>query len=112
MYFLPFKKRSARRPTNIFPRELLAARQFLEELENGLTAISNKPALILWGDSDFAFKARERNRFQATFPNHKSLDLIGAGHFVQEDAPDAIGEAIASWYAEEETGPQLPDAMA
>lgn len=97
MYFLPFEERRARRPTSVFPRQLLAAKPFLQDLENGLPAISKKPALILWGDSDFAFKERERSRFQNTFHDHKSLDLIGAGHFLQEDAPDAISEAIATW---------------
>jgi haloalkane dehalogenase len=57
-----------------------------------------KPALILWADGDFAFKDEERRRFRAAFPNHRDVDLIGAGHFIQEDAPDEISAEIANWY--------------
>lgn len=98
MYFAPFQTRRTRHPTHIFPRQLMAAKPFLQELENGLPAIKHKPALILWGDRDFAFKEDERRRFRAAFPNHRDVDLIGAGHFIQEDAPDAISAEITSWY--------------
>ena len=98
MYLAPFKGRKIRHPTHIFPKQLIAAKPFLQELENGLPAIKDKPALILWGDSDFAFKEYERDRFRAAFPDHRDLVLIGAGHFIQEDAPNAISAAIADWY--------------
>lgn len=98
MYLAPFKGRKTRHPTYIFPKQLMAAKPFLQELENGLPAIKDKPALILWGDSDFAFKESGRARFQSAFPDHLDLELIGAGHFIQEDAPDEISAAIADWY--------------
>ena len=98
MYLAPFKDRKMRHPTHIFPKQLMAAKPFLQEIENGLPAIKDKPALILWGDSDFAFKEKERSRFRHAFPDHRDVDLTGAGHFIQEDAPDAISAAIADWY--------------
>ena len=100
MYFAPFQSRDSRHPTHIFPKQLIAAKPFLQGIENGLPAIKDKPALILWGDSDFAFKQNERNRFKEAFPNHRDLELPGAGHFIQEDAPDAISAAIADWYGQ------------
>jgi haloalkane dehalogenase len=98
MYLAPFKNRSMRHPTHIFPKQLIAAKPFLQEIENGLPAIKNKPALIMWGDRDFAFKEKERNRFRQAFPDHRDLELTDAGHFIQEDAPEAISAAIADWY--------------
>jgi haloalkane dehalogenase len=98
MYLAPFKDRGRRHPTHIFPKQLMAANQFLQELENGLPAIQDKPALILWGDRDFAFKEHERDRFRKAFPDHRDIQLTGAGHFIQEDAPDEISAAIADWY--------------
>ena len=74
----------------------MAATPLLQELENGFPAIFTKSALILRGNSDLAFRERGRSRFQGAFPNHKRLDLIGSCHFVQEDAPDAVSEAIAT----------------
>ncbi|MBD1549644.1 alpha/beta fold hydrolase [Roseibium aggregatum] len=105
MYLAPFRKRSARRPTHIFPRELTAAEPFLREVERGLAAISDKPALILWGDRDFAFREHERARFRALFADHRDITLHGAGHFIQEDAPDAICKAIEAWFSV----PPLPE---
>lgn len=98
MYFAPFRNPKMRHPTHIFPKQLVASKKFLKELEDGLPAIKDKPALILWGDSDFAFKEDERDRFRTFFPNHRDVDLAGAGHFIQEDAPDLISETIADWY--------------
>lgn len=101
MYLAPFNDRRMRHPTHIFPKQLVAAAPFLQELEIGLPTIKDKPALILWGDSDFAFKENERDRFRTAFPNHRDIDLIGAGHFIQEDAPDAISAATLDWYDED-----------
>ncbi|MCR9219015.1 MAG: alpha/beta fold hydrolase [Alphaproteobacteria bacterium] len=97
MYLGPFEDRSTRRPTHIFPDQLTSAGSFLREVELGLPILRKKPALILWGDQDFAFGEHERTRFRACFPNHRDITLQGAGHFIQEDAPDAICDAIASW---------------
>lgn len=32
---------------------------------------------------------------RATFPDHVVVELPGAKHYIQEDAPDEIAEAIA-----------------
>ncbi len=98
MYIAPFRRRAARRPTHVFPRELIAADPFLGEVERGLSGIADKPALILWGDSDFAFREHERARFRSIFPRHHDVTLKGAGHFIQEDAPEAICAAIEEWF--------------
>lgn len=87
MYLAPFKSRKMRYPTQIFSKQLMAAKSFLQELANGLSATKDKPALIIRGDSDFAFKERERNSLRAAFPNHRDIRLNGAGHLMQEDAP-------------------------
>lgn len=100
MYLAPFSRRATRRPTHIFPHELTAAEPFLREVERGLPALASKQALILWGDKDFAFKEHERARFRTLFPDHRDVTLQGAGHFIQEDAPEAICVAIEDWLAE------------
>lgn len=98
MYLAPFRVRSARRPTHVFPHQLTAADSFLREIERGLPDLVDKPALILWGDGDFAFKAHERARFRKVFPDHRDVTLPGAGHFIQEDAAEAICKAIEDWH--------------
>ena len=99
MYLAPFKTRGKRAPTHIFPRQLRAASPFLAEISKGLPTVADKPALIVWGEKDFAFQVPERSRFEQLFPNHKTVLLPNAGHFIQEDAPDDIVQAVRGWYA-------------
>ena len=54
--------------------------------------------MIVWGDADIAFRATERERFEAELPNHTTLVLRGAGHYIWEDAPDEIVRAIRDWW--------------
>ena len=61
--------------------------------------LASHPALIVWGDRDFAFREKERRRFEALFPRHKTVVLSGAGHFIQEDAPEEIARAISRTFA-------------
>lgn len=96
-YRAPFATRQSRLPTHVFPREIVGSRGFLTEVEQGLPALAHLPALILWGDRDFAFRAKERRRFETTFPDHRTISLHGAGHFIQEDAAAEIAAALHSW---------------
>jgi haloalkane dehalogenase len=97
-YRAPFRATSPE-PTHILPGEILRSRSFLEEVEGALPRLVDRPALILWGDKDIAFRPMERARFEQLFPNHQSPTLKGAGHFIQEDAPDEIISAITSWWS-------------
>jgi haloalkane dehalogenase len=90
----PFPTPASRWPTAIFPREILASRPFLAEVESRLSALQDRPALLVWPTRDPAFRARERRRWEEIFPNHRTVMLEGAGHYIQEDAPEEIVAAI------------------
>ncbi len=98
MYLAPFAGRAARRPTHVFPAQLWDAQAFLGEVYAGLPALSDRPALIVWGLEDFAFQEPERTRFERLFPRHRTVLLEHAGHFIQEDAPQEIAAAIRAWH--------------
>jgi haloalkane dehalogenase len=93
----PFPTPESRRPLHVFPREILASRPFLAEIERGLAALTNRPALLVWPTKDIAFRDRERRRWEEIFTNHHTVVLDGAGHYIQEDAADEIVSAIGSW---------------
>jgi haloalkane dehalogenase len=93
----PFPTPESRRPVHVFPRQILAGRPFLAEVERGLRALRDRPALIVWPTRDVAFRERERRRWEATFPDHRTVLLEGAGHYIQEDAADEIVTAIRDW---------------
>lgn len=83
----------------VFPRELTASRAFLAEVEAGLPAIADMPALIIWGgDADIAFRSDELRRWEQTFADHRTVIAHGAGHFVQSDAPEQFAAAIRDWH--------------
>ncbi|MFN2375954.1 MAG: alpha/beta fold hydrolase [Candidatus Binatia bacterium] len=111
-YRRPFPTPDSRRPMHIFPREIIASRRYLEELEQSLTLLSHLPALILWGDRDFAFRSREREKFEQMFPNHHTHILQGAGHYVQEDAAAEIARTIRDWWKHESTAAETARADA
>ena len=96
-YRAPIPTPESRLPTAIFPREILASRAYLAEVEKGLDRLRDRPALIAWGTRDIAFRARERERFERKFPHHRTVILEGAGHYIQEDAPEEIVAAIRVW---------------
>jgi haloalkane dehalogenase len=93
----PFPTPESRRPLHVFPREILASRPFLAEIERGLPALSDRPALLVWPTKDIAFKEPERKRWEQLFPNHRTVILEGAGHYIQEDAAAEIVAAIRDW---------------
>jgi len=93
----PFPTAESRRPVHVFPREILGSRPFLAEVERGLPALRDRPALLVWPTKDVAFRDPERRRWEATFPDHRTVLLEGAGHYIQEDAPEAIVAAIRDW---------------
>jgi haloalkane dehalogenase len=93
----PFPTPASRRPIAVLPGEILASRPFLAEVEGRLDALRDRPALIVWPTADQAFGRAERERWEATFADHRTVLLEGAGHYVQEDAADEIVAAIREW---------------
>ena len=93
-YMGPFPTAASRLPTWIFARQIRESAGYLAEVEAGLTGLRDKPALIVWGDADGAFRPADRDRFAGLFPRHRIVDLSGAKHFIQENAPEEIASAI------------------
>jgi haloalkane dehalogenase len=100
----PFPTPESRVPIHVFPREILGSTPFLAEIERGLKALSDRPALIVWANRDVAFRDDSRERWEQLFPNHKTVILDGAGHYFQEDAPEEVVAAIREWEAPAATG--------
>ena len=93
----PFPTPESRHPIHVFPREILASRPFLSDVERGLESLRDRRALLVWPTKDVAFRDSERRKWEATFPDHRTVILDGAGHYIQEDAADEIVDAIRTW---------------
>jgi len=93
----PFPTPDSRMPTHVFPHEILASRPFLAAIERELPKLSQRPALLVWPTRDIAFRDPERRRWEEIFPDHTTVTLTGAGHYIQEDAGEEIIDAIRAW---------------
>lgn len=93
----------SRRGIAVFPKQIRAARPWLTELERRVeSTLSEKPIVLVWGMKDPAFgRFGVLERWQAAFPQAKVTRLEDAGHYIQEDAPEQIVDAIADAYGPE-----------
>ena len=98
-YLAPWRDPQRRAPAAIAPRQLIAAAGYLAEVEAGLPKIADRPALIVWGMKDFAFRDSARRRFEQAFPDHRTVLLPGASHFIQEDAGEQIAAEFKNFRA-------------
>ncbi len=90
----PLDTRRRRHASWVFPREITKSRDFLLEVRAGLDALIDKPALLTWGMKDFAFPPPVRAQWSRLLSDAVSIDLPEAGHYIQQEAPDAIVDAI------------------
>lgn len=77
-----------------FPVQLISATSWLAELERDVEdRLSNVPLLLTWGLHDLMFTRRFMERFREVFANSR-IHRLDAKHYIQEDAPKEISEAI------------------
>ena len=80
-----------------FPVQLMSATSWLAELERDVgDVLSNVPLLLPWGLFDPMFTRRFMERFRETF-THSEVFRLDAKHYIQEDSPKEIAEAIDSF---------------
>jgi len=78
-------------------RQLMAASLWLGDLADEVRdGLSNVPLLLTWGIEDLAFPHHLMERFREDF-RLSTIRRLDAKHFIQEDAPAEISEAIASF---------------
>jgi haloalkane dehalogenase len=79
-----------------FPRQMVAASPWFARLSREVPQkLGSVRTLITWPMRDFEYPAKTfLPRLQSMFSDVHTAELDMAGHFPQEDAPDAIAEAI------------------
>ena len=82
------------------PKQLLGASFWLGEIAHAVPRmLKNVPLLLPWGIHDFAFTPRFMDRFREDFRSVK-VRRLDARHFIQEDAPAEVSEAVQSFLME------------
>ena len=80
-----------------FPVQLSLATPWLAKLERDVKEhLANVPLLLTWGLHDLMFTRQFMERFRQPFQLVR-LQRLDAKHYIQEDAPKEIAEAVASF---------------
>jgi haloalkane dehalogenase len=101
-YDAPFPTPESKTGVLMFPEQVPtepdhpSARTMLEVREQ--LRSWDRPALVFFGDSDPIFSPRVAERIAELIPGAELQEPIaGAGHFLQEDAGEEVGQRIAAW---------------
>jgi len=84
-YIIPLAGMKERKGTWVFPRQIIHSSQWLDELWSKRARIKDKPALMLWGMKDIAFRENELKQWEKLFSKSKTVRFEDAGHMVQEE---------------------------
>jgi haloalkane dehalogenase len=100
-YRRPFRERGeGRRPTLSWPRQLPIAGEPAEVVEivrSYAAWLAESPVPKLFVNAEPGTISLDERAFCRGFPNQTEVSVRGL-HFIQEDSPDEIGEAVAKWY--------------
>jgi len=94
-YTAPFPTPASRRGTYVFPRAIRQVDGWMLETRAKLAQVSDRPVELVWGMKDALFGREELiASWQRRFPSARVTRLEKASHYLQEDQPQAIAEAI------------------
>ncbi len=68
--------------------------QLLEQMEQDLVKLRDLPVQLIWGMKDWCFRPECLERFSDAIPDASVVEIESAGHYVNEDALDAVLEAM------------------
>jgi len=89
-----FTRRSQREGTLAFARGLLNDQDWFEWLWQQREVLSGKPLLFVWGIKDPVTGTQYLQKFLDGFPGAGVLKIASAGHFPQEEEPEAVSRGI------------------
>ncbi len=74
----------------VFPKRIIGSSQWLADLWSRKEKLKSKPALILWGKKDIAFRDKELAVWKNTFDHSEVHEFDHVGHYVQEEMGPAL----------------------
>jgi haloalkane dehalogenase len=80
-------------------QSLLGSSDFYEHLWSERARLRDRPALIVWGMKDSAFRPIQLARWREALPHAEVVELANSGHWPHEEEPDRVSEALARFLA-------------
>ena len=87
----------ARTAMAAFPGHIVGASDWLRSAWDDRATFADKPALLLWGLKDFAFRRIELERWKSELSDHEVHEFEECGHFLAEEAPDRVVAALRNF---------------
>ena len=107
-YLEPFRDAESRaRVLHAFARALLGSTAFYRAVADRLARLRDRPALIIWGMRDPAFRANQLDRWIDALP-HAGVVRLQTGHWPQEEFPDAVSDALRAFLDESRLAAEDP----
>ena len=72
------------------PGYIVGATKWLGEIWEERSALVGKPALVLWGAKDIAFRTKELDRWRSELSDCEVHEFADCGHFLAEEAPERV----------------------
>ena len=84
-----------------FPRQIRKSKRWLAGLVARVPSeLGSKRALLVWGMRDIFFvPKRYLPTWRDLYPDHEVVELPTAGHYIQEDAPEEVADAVIRRFA-------------
>lgn len=105
VYEAPYKTKVSRKPLWVWPQDFpmnpnkrTPVREAFEAWRDWLPT-SDIPKLCLFATPGSGITEKEAAHVRETFTNTDVLNVGEGLHFMQEDCPHEIGEALSNWYA-------------
>lgn len=93
-YLAPFPTPAQRRAPWVLAGELVGSSEWYDGLWQRVDRIAAKPALLVWGMKDPAIRPDALARWKKALGGAQVVELAGAGHFVQEEAPEVASREV------------------
>ena len=90
----------ARAACAAFPGHIVGASDWLRSIWDERATFADKPALLLWGFRDIAFREKELDRWRSALSDARVLTFEDCGHFLAEEAPERILPALRDFMSE------------
>jgi haloalkane dehalogenase len=82
-------------------RALLGSSRYYDALWQQRDQLRGRPALVIWGMKDPAFLPHQLGRWREVLPSAQVVELVDAGHWPQEEAPDRVIDELRNFLAQE-----------
>jgi haloalkane dehalogenase len=101
-YLAPFPTPESRKALLCWSRDITVGEgdpswDEMKHIEDNLPLFGDIPVLIVWGMLDPVLPPHVLEMWKSVYPRARAVEIPDASHFLQEDAPDAVLEAIVEF---------------